>query len=209
VLRGASSRAKLESAPTQVSRTRGRRLAHAVVRAKAAATALVAEADARARTLLQDARAEAERHRIAAVDDGRSTGLADAAALALALRIREERADEASLDRIVGLARLLAERLLGQALDKDDGAIGLLARQAIDEARGARRITLRVHPSNAAPLESVTLIVDPKKRIHAVVGDATLERGDVVLETDLGTVDARLGTSLDRLTARLKEAIGS
>jgi flagellar biosynthesis/type III secretory pathway protein FliH len=84
-----------------------------------------------------------------------------------------------------------------------------LARTTLAEARGARRVVLRAHPDDASLLAAATARFDPDGRVHSVVPDPALGRGDFVLETEVGTVDARLGAGLDRLAARLKEALRS
>ena len=78
--------------------------------------------------------------------------MAAVAAKALALAAREADFDERNLDRAVELARLLAERLLGEALAIDPARVAALARAALAEARGARRAVIAAHPDDAAEL---------------------------------------------------------
>jgi flagellar biosynthesis/type III secretory pathway protein FliH len=75
------------------------------------------------------------------------------------------------------------------------------------EARGARRIRIHANPRDAEILTRVTAEMDPEGRLHAVLADDALLPGDLRLETDVGVVDARLGPSIDRLAARLREAL--
>jgi len=53
----------------------------------------------------------------------------------------------------VDLAKLLAERLLGESLRVAPEQVVSLAKQALGEARGARRIQLVAHPDDARILE--------------------------------------------------------
>jgi flagellar biosynthesis/type III secretory pathway protein FliH len=174
----------------------GARLARVVIAAEERARKILSDAERRVEEAIERGRAE-----------GRREGFAQFVAESLRLREREARADEASLDRAVELSRLLAERLLGRALCVSPGEIAALARQALDEAHGARRIRIRANPMDAEILERVTAEIDPDSRVHAVVPDPTLRRGDLRLETDVGTVDARVGPGLARLAARLREAL--
>lgn len=166
-------------------------------------------AEERARAILSDAERRAEEAVERGKAEGRTEGLAEFATQSLRLLEREARADEASLDRMVELSRLLAERLLGHALSVSPGEIVSLARQALDEARGARRIRIHANPTDAEVLARVTAELDPDGRVHTVVPDPALLRGDLRFETDIGTVDARLGPGLTQLSARLREALGT
>jgi flagellar biosynthesis/type III secretory pathway protein FliH len=167
----------------------------------------VIAAEERARAILSDATRRAEEATERGRAEGRTEGLAQFAAQSLRLLEREACADEASLDRMVELSRLLAERLLGHALSVSPGEIASLARQALDEARGARRVRIHANPMDAEVLARVTAEIDPDGRVHAVVSDEALLRGDLRLETDIGTVHARLGPGLTQLAARLREAL--
>ncbi|HET7538552.1 MAG TPA: hypothetical protein VFK05_01725, partial [Polyangiaceae bacterium] len=95
---------------------RGQLVRREVLEAAERARALVAAAEARAAKLLDDAeRAAAELH-LRAETEARADAAAAIATQALALRQHEARADERALERSVELARLLAERLLGESL---------------------------------------------------------------------------------------------
>jgi flagellar biosynthesis/type III secretory pathway protein FliH len=135
--------------------------------------------------------------------------VAEALAFMMKARMRHADADEAAIDRLVSLSRILAERLLGTALDLQPETIVALAHGVLSEARSAERIHLYVNPSQLAVLESATSVFDPEGRVHRISGDPALGAGDVRLETELGTVEARLGAELDRLAQRLRGALRS
>ena len=99
-------------------------------------------------TILARARTEAARAAADAAREARESEVARLAALFLALRVeRRERAERDLDDRAVGLARVLAERLLGEALEADPARVVALARQALLEARGAKRASSKRPPS--------------------------------------------------------------
>jgi len=185
----------------------GRRVPREEVAAMERAEVILGAATRRAAAILKDAEQRAGELRAQAVDAGRAEGFAETAALSLAVRKREEHADEAALDRVVELARLLAERLLGQALVARPDVVIALASQTLAEAGGARRVELRAHPLDAAVLSLATSTFDPLGRVHAVVADDCLARGDLRLNTELGMIDAHLGSELTRLAERLREAL--
>jgi len=186
---------------------RGRVEPRAVVDAAARAQQIVASAEQKAAALLQDAEREAAQVRLRAEEEGRAEAAAEVAAKALALADHEARADERQLDRAVDLARILAERLLGAELELDPGRVVALARQALGEARGARRVTIVAHPEDVAALERSldTLGLDPgSTRIQA---DSSRSRGNLRLETDIGVLDAELGPQLERLALKLRQSL--
>jgi flagellar biosynthesis/type III secretory pathway protein FliH len=166
-----------------------------IARAEAEAAAIVERAGARASTLATElatrARAEA------------ATALA---ARELALAGREAKALERQLDQVVALARVLAERLLGEALTLAPERVVALARRALSEARGAQRITLAAHPDDVPLLERALAAQDVTPPVLVVV-DPNRRRGNLRLETDLGTLDAELAPQLDRLAEKLREAL--
>ena len=175
--------------------------------ARAAAEAILEAAKAEADALLARARAEVADVAEHARREAEETEQAKLAAAWLALRAREERRADQDLERAVKLAAVLAERLLGHALEADPATVVALARTALAEARGARRATVMAHPHDAdvlgAHLQSLGL---PQESLE-VIADDTLQRGSLVVQTELGAIDARLRPQLDRLAAALEEAI--
>ena len=106
-----------------------------------------AEADA----IVSRARAEAARLERDAADEARARGGAALGGVPLATG-GGRAARRAGSRRIVQLATVLAERLLGEAIERDPARVVALARQALLEARGARRVLIE-----ACPLDVETL----------------------------------------------------
>jgi flagellar biosynthesis/type III secretory pathway protein FliH len=127
----------------------------------------------------------------------------------MAASARAADSDAQALDRIVALSRLLAERLIGRALDLAPETVAALAERVLSEARNARRVHLFVSPAEVPILKGATAAFDPEGRVHAITGDPSLTAGDIRIETELGTVEARVGDELDRLALRLREALRS
>lgn len=199
-----------DDAPTRELRARlpqGKVASRDVLAAAAQATAIVARAEQRAAELVAAAQAEAATLRLRAEAEGRADAAASLAARSLALAAREAESDERALDRLVEVARLLAERLLGEALELAPDRVLSLARQALAEARGARRVTIVAHPEDAARLErslaGLGLAADTR-----VVADPRRPRHNLRLETDIGTLDAELAPQLERLALKLRETLG-
>ncbi|MBN1611466.1 MAG: hypothetical protein JW940_32835 [Polyangiaceae bacterium] len=191
-----------------VGPTRGRVVARAVVEAEQHARELLEAAERKAEELVATATRESADIRARAEAEGRADGAAALAAKAIAWAAHEARADERQLDRIVQVAELLAERLLGEALCLDPARVLALARQALTEARGARRITIVAHPDDAQAL--AMLLEGPVLRGAAVsiAADPQRKRGSLRLDTEIGSLDADLAPQLARLALRLREGIG-
>lgn len=182
------------------------RIARERIEAHESATRTLAEAKHAAEALVLAARAKAS---TVAETAAREAGEAEQAKLAaqyLSLRAREERAAEAGLDRTVDLARVLAERLLGESLRVDPETIAKLARQSLAEAQGARTVRIEAHPDDMAALQRHVALLNVAQ-VASIVSDVTLERGCLRLHTDLGTIDAKLRPQLERLAAALRDAL--
>ncbi len=177
-----------------------------LVEAHERATALLAQAKAEAERVLQAARAGADAERQALLGAARAEARSELADVQLRLRAAETHADERALDRSVALARVLAERLLGRSLSLEPSLIVDLAQQALREAGGARRIAVSVHPQHLPELRAA-LSAGTLEHVTALHGDEALSAGSFVLESELGRLEADLGTQLDRLTERLRGAV--
>jgi flagellar assembly protein FliH len=177
-----------------------------LVDAEERARLLISDAERRARDMLESAALRAADVRLSAEAEGRADGIATVAGRAIALAALEAQADERQLDRVVELARLLAERLLGESLRLDPTRVVDLARQALKEARGARRVMIAAHPDDRELLAN-TLGELGLDSGASVTSDAALNRGNLRIQTEIGALDAELAPQLDRLARRLRESI--
>lgn len=182
----------------------GRRVPREVVDASLEARERLARANSAAEAIVERAQRQAHEITLRAEEAGRAEAVAALAAWSARLAAREMDQDAQSADRIVALARLLAERLIGRALDLDPGVVSGLANQVLGEARAARHVRIRVRSEHAEILR------DALAGLHArivVETDDSLEPGSLHLLTDAGELDARLGARLDRLAARLRDSL--
>ena len=195
--------AKLAFAPRAAPRA-AERITRAEIDGRESAARIIAAAKHDADAILADARTKAANVAQMAAREAAEAEQAKLGAQFLALRVREERATEAQLDRSVELASVLAERLLGEAVRLDPELVAKLARQALAEAQGARTVRIEAHPDDIAALERHTLEFG---QVASITSDATLQRGNLRLHTDLGTIDAQLRPQLERLAAALRDAL--
>jgi flagellar assembly protein FliH/type III secretion protein L len=176
---------------------RARRIAGEILAARAEAERIVADARQQAEAVVAEAAA-------AAAAEAREKEVARLAAGFLALRDEEARRAERDVDRVIELAVLLAERLVGEAIRVEPARIAELAASAIQEARGARRVRIDASPDDVVALTEALGAIGHTAEVQP---DATLHRGSLVVHTDLGRIDARLEPQLARLAAALREAL--
>lgn len=185
----------------------GRVAPRALVDAGAEAERVLAKARVEAQLLLDAAARSAADLRLRAEAEARAEASAKLAAHALSLASYEAKADERALERSIELARLLAERLLGASLAIAPEQVVALARQALSEARGARRLSIVAHPEDARLLSDALPSLGVALEIVRVSPDASRRRGSLRIETDIGVLDADLAPQLDRLALKLRESI--
>jgi flagellar biosynthesis/type III secretory pathway protein FliH len=185
----------------------GRVVPKALVDANAEAERLLETARTQASELLAAAERRAADLRLMAEAEARAEASAKLAAHALALATHEAKADERALDRSISLARLLAERLLGTSLALSPEQVVALARQALAEARGARRLAIVAHPEDAKLLTQSIASLGVAIDTVRILPDAARARGSLRVETDIGVLDADLAPQLDRLALRLRETL--
>jgi flagellar biosynthesis/type III secretory pathway protein FliH len=114
---------------------------------------------------------------------------------------------EQHADRIVELSRLLAERLVGDALDASDAALAQYALALIDEARGARAVVLHARPEDALRLERALRAHDFDGRDVRVAPEPSLASGQLRLECELGCIEASVEASLERLAEHARTVL--
>ena len=182
-----------------------RRVPAAIVEARGEAERIVREARRAAEAMIAEAQASVASRIEAAVREARDAEVARITAEHLALRVGEEQRAERDLDRTLEIAAILAERVVGEAIALEPARIGLLATSALHETRGARRMRIEASPEDVPALE--TILADLGQGIAAVEPASELARGSLVVHTELGRIDARLGPQLTRLAEALREAL--
>ncbi len=169
----------------------------------------VYDAKSEAAKIVADAHAEAEQIREDARVAGRAEGKAEVAALLTRGRREQDRRVAASEDQIRTLAVRIAERILRRELTLDPHSVVGIAKAALQEARGRHDFVLRVHPEDVGALdaEKPGLLARLSVSAHILVrADESITRGGCVVESEVGTVDARLETQLAAIARALAEA---
>ncbi|MDD9934153.1 MAG: FliH/SctL family protein [Myxococcales bacterium] len=172
----------------------------------------VVNATVEARAILERARTEARALREQARLDGHVQGREEAKAELAAELTAHAHACAQALDALepqaIEVALQAARRLVGDALEGDDGAVRDLVADLLARLRRARRVTIRIHPDDEdAARQALALDAQREGQTRALTleSDPTLERGDCVLESDMGTIDARIETRIAALARALEQ----
>jgi flagellar assembly protein FliH len=177
------------------------------------AQALVDDAERRAAELLDEATHRAQTLAEEARRNGRETGYADGvaevhASMAEMIATLGEIVEAARAERhallasaepeLVRLAVGIAERVLHQQIALDTGVVVEMARAAIARIVDRERITVRVNPADIEQMrghrDELLALGDVKNM--RVIEDQRVDRGGVILETDAGSIDAKISTQL-------------
>jgi flagellar biosynthesis/type III secretory pathway protein FliH len=185
-----------------------RRLTEAEWRARHDAEAVRRDAETRARALIAAAEAEVASIRSAA----RAAGLAEAHAGAAATLLAAARARDAWLAEGEGTLRALvievARQVLGAELETHPRQVVRLVENALDRERRGRALTVHVSPEDLDVVYGAEPALRDKlalpESVHIEV-DPSLQRGDCVVTSHLGSVDARLETQLKALREALED----
>ena len=184
-----------------------------VDRAAADAEALLHEAQQRALDIIEQAQAQAVQLETEARDRGRDEGFASGKATADAeteamIRTMRELVESARVERhdiissaepeLVRLALAIAERVVHQHIALEPTVVVDNVRQALTRLVTREVVTVRVNPADLEMIrEHRDAIVTSTDVEHLrVVEDQRVDRGGVVIETESGTIDAKVGTQL-------------
>lgn len=186
-----------------------RRMAREELEARLTGERVVQDAHTQAQAILAEARQQATAAVAAAERDARTKADVELTSRWVALRQAEGRRMGSDTERVVSIAVMLAERLVGATLQVDPTMIGSLANVVIAEARGVRRAVIHAHPTDAEQLRGQLAIAGVDQASFSVESDDSMERGSLRLQTDIGVIDAQLRGRLDRLSVALRDALGA
>lgn len=165
------------------------------------------DAKVEAERIIVAAQKEAERLRTQATTEGRERGLAAVTELLVAARASATRAQRNVESDLRVLAVRIAERILERELATRPETVVDIAAAALRQAGAPRDVLLRVHPDDLNALErGRPRLLERCTRAQAVQfrPDPSLARGGCIVETELGTVDARLPIQLDAIERALR-----
>ncbi len=142
---------------------------------------------------------------------GHAEGVAQAAVVLASARAEGERAWQSLTPAAIGLARQMAEKIVGRAVALDEGVTAEIAAEALSAVRpDLPAVRLRLNPEDLAAVEQRRdrlAARAPAMRIDLIADDAVARHG-CVIDTPGGRVDARLETQLDALERAVRGEAG-
>jgi type III secretion protein L len=150
--------------------------------------------------------AQAEKRRDETLEAGRALGYREGLAQWNAALERIQRAAEtnskAAEQQIIRLSMRVAEKIIGEQVRLEPNTIVSIVCEALKSARRDRRLLLQVHPGQ---VEHVRQRLDAIRaacgddREYRVLGNPKIESGGCIIESEIGTIDARIDVQLQVL----------
>ena len=102
---------------------------------------------------------------------------------------------------IVELVLAVAEKVVGREARTDPQIIVSVVRSALNEIHDASEVRIRAHPDDVAILEPRWQEMLPRRVAERseLLADELVERGGVVVETQIGYVDSQIKTRLQQV----------
>jgi flagellar assembly protein FliH len=177
---------------------------------------LIAAAQAEADAITEEARARGHQEGLAAGLSEANAQLGPVRAVLTEACAAVERMSQDIVplveQRAVELALMLAEKILGTAIDLDPALVGSVATGALRRIVSHDRIELDVNPDDVE-LVRATLASDKNElaatRRIDVISERRVKRGGCVVRTVDGEIDARIEQQLERAAALLREAVAA
>jgi flagellar biosynthesis/type III secretory pathway protein FliH len=114
-------------------------------------------------------------------------------------RVERHKLMESAEPELVRLAVGIAERVLHQQIALDRGVVVEMAKVAISRLVEKESVTVRVNPGDLERMREHRdeLLSNGEIKNFRIVEDQRVDRGGVVVETDGGTIDARISTQVN------------
>ncbi|HEY5340757.1 MAG TPA: FliH/SctL family protein [Candidatus Aquilonibacter sp.] len=174
-------------------------LRNAFERASRILTEAAERGDALAEAAQAQARAAGHAEGSAAADREMSDMMATMRNLVDMARVERHKLMESAEPELVRLAIGIAERVLHQQIALDRSVVVEMAKVAIGRLVEKESVTVRVNPGDLERMREHRdeLLSSGEIKNFRVVEDQRVDRGGVVVETDGGTIDARISTQVN------------
>lgn len=169
-----------------------------IVSANREAARILEEAEEFAAEIRREAQTEAENLKAEARREGTENALTEFERHLIETReIREKVWRETEKD-LLRLAVRLAEKIVGREIQKDDKTIVDIISTALQNARQQEKLTVRVNPKDLPTVEREAEKFALGGRIQFIdfVADPRVASSGCLIESEVGTIDARLETQL-------------
>lgn len=167
---------------------------------------LAAKIRAEAEEVLSQVKVEMERSKEEGFEAGRDEGLGQATERLVQLETIKEKFYESAEPQVIQLVMTIAEKVIGKIVHENTDAIKSIVKQALESAIG-EKIVVRLNPEDhkgiLANEAEYREMLDKTKRIY-FKEDESITQGGCVVETEVGTIDARLETQLKAIRKALE-----
>jgi type III secretion protein L len=169
-----------------------------IVSAQKEAAQILEEAEEFAAEIRREAQTEAENLKTEAYRDGTENALTEFERHLIETREIRERVWRETEKDLLRLAVRLAEKIVGREISKDDKTIVDIISTALQNARQQEKLTVRVNPKDLPTVERETEKFSLGGRVQFIdfVADPRVASSGCLIESEVGTIDARLETQL-------------
>ncbi|HEX4772159.1 MAG TPA: FliH/SctL family protein [Bryobacteraceae bacterium] len=170
------------------------------------ANEIIEQAENEAQHILAEARRKAQDIFDSAMKEGYQSGAAQWYDALSNARITRDAYLAGNETALLKLAVRIAEKLIGAELHIAPDAIAGIVAEAVGAVRRAKTLTIQVHPADVAALgQGLSALCTPAgaSRTIELVPNASLFRGDCIVESEIGIIDARLETQLKNIERAL------
>ena len=175
------------------------RIPREVIDARGRAQAILDAAEKKASAMITAAEQRVAEIEASAREIGEERGRADAAALLRRAQAAYEEVQAGSEAQLIRLAVGAAESLVRAQLELAPETIRELVRGALEPARRAKRVVLKLAPEGAAVLRADETFAGIR-----IVDEPSLEPGDCIVDTELGVMDGTLRVRVHALQEALR-----
>jgi flagellar assembly protein FliH len=119
-----------------------------------------------------------------------------------ALRERERLGKEAEPD-LAQLAVKIAQRIIGSEISLNPNVVVNMIKANLERVKDRENVILKVHQEDVDTVKKnkeIFLKFIPEVRSVEIQTDPRIDRGGCIIETNLGTVDARIATQLEAIS---------
>jgi type III secretion protein L len=169
-----------------------------IVSAQKEAAQILEEAEEFAAEIRREALTEAENLKTEAYREGTENALTEFERHLLETREIRERVWRETEKDLLRLAVRLAEKIVGREINKDDKTIVDIISTALQNARQQEKLTVRVNPKDLPTVEREAEKFALGGRVQFIdfVADPRVASSGCLIESEVGTIDARLETQL-------------
>lgn len=170
--------------------------------AKTTAQQIVADAHKKAEEILAEAQKQKEKVFNDARADAKAEVVAKSSEEIARAKMQAGEILAASEKDILDLSLKVAAKIIGRDLERDPLVLTEICATAIEHARAAKAIVLRVNPKDGATLREKRprLMEQIGRTVEiAIRDDADVQVGGCIIQTEFGTIDAQLKTQFEML----------